>query len=243
MQERLFDVVSSQLEKIRTTQKNAISEAAQLMATAIANNGVVQVFGSGHSQIGGLEMFYRAGGLVPVNVLYAPCLSVYPHAAWSTYFERQEGLSKSILECEKVSSNDIAIIASVSGRNAVPIEMAMELKKRGLKIIVLTSMVYAERVTSRHPSGKLLYELADVVIDTCCEYGDASLSMEGCKGSFAPTSSITLFTILEALEAETVERLVKAGIEPPLFVSSNVDGGDAINNALMNRYRDRIHGF
>ena len=119
----------------------------------------------------------------------------------------------------------------------------MELKKRGLKIIVITSMIYAEKTSSRHSSGKLLYELGDVVIDNCSAYGDAALSMEGCESRFAPTTSITTFTILEALEAKTVELLVQAGIDPPLFTSSNVDGGDAINEALMDRYRDRISAF
>lgn len=243
MQERFFDEIMSQIGQIRSTQADAIRAAARLMADAIENGGIIQMFGSGHSQIGGLEMFYRAGGLVPVNVLYAPCLAVYPHAAWSTYFERQEGLAKSLLSCETVSAGDVAIISSVSGRNAVPIEAAMELKKKGLKIIVLTAMDYADKVTSRHSSGKLLYELGDVVIDICCKYGDASLTMENCDGAFAPTSSITSFAVLEALEAETVELLVKDGVQPPLFTSSNVDGGDARNQALMDQYRSRIHGF
>lgn len=243
MQEQFFEVVSGQIEQIRTTQKEAIGKAARLMADAIERGGLIQMFGSGHSQLGGLELFYRAGGLVPVNILYAPCLSVYPHAAWSTYFERQEGLARALLVSEHVEPRDVAILSSVSGRNAVPIEMAEALREKGLKIIVLTSMAYAGRTQSRHPSGKLLHEFGDVVIDLCCAYGDAALRMDGVEDAFAPTSSIAQFTVLEALEAETVALLVKDGVTPPLFMSSNVDGGDSKNAALMDRYRDRIHGF
>lgn len=243
MQDRFFDTITAQIAQIRTTQREKINSAARMMADTIKGDGIIHIFGSGHSQIAGLEMFYRAGGLVPVNVIYAPCLSVYPHAAWSTYFERQEGLAEKLLERENIQPGDMAIVTSVSGRNAVPIEMAMALKERGVRLVVLTAGSYIGKVTSRHPSGKLLYELGDIVLDMCCAYGDASLDAEGLEGHFAPTSSIVAFTLLEALVAQTVELLLQDGVEPPLFTSSNVDGGDAKNEALMEKYKDRIHGF
>lgn len=235
-----FEKVKEILENVEITQKDAIENSAIMVAEAIKNDGVLHVFGCGHSQMYAMEVFYRAGGLVPVNAILTPALSLSPTAPLSTFGERQEGLAKAILDNENVSESDIILIVSTSGRNAVPIEMAIEAKNRGLKVIALTSYKFAESVTSRHKTGKKFYEFADVVLDNCGVSGDAAMEIDGLEAKFGPTSSVIGFTIIQSIIVQAVAHLVESGVKPPIWVSSNLDNGDKINREYIEKYRGRI---
>jgi len=235
-----FKEIHELLKKVEEKESENIVNASQIIADSIANDGVLHVFGCGHSQMYAMELFYRAGGLVPVNAILTPALSLAPTAPFSTFGERQEGLAKLILDAENVKKQDVMLIVSTSGRNSVPIEMAIEAKNKGLKVIVLTSMAFTNEVTSRHKSGKKLYELADVVLDNHGESGDAALETSGVESKFGPTSSVVGFTILQAIIAQVIESLSQKGIDPPIYVSSNLDKGDEINKEHIEKYRNRI---
>lgn len=234
--------LSKQLHEQFTQEQDSISKSASLMCDAIEHEGLIHVFGSGHSQMFALEMFYRSGGLVPVNALLYPQMSVPPIALMSSVFERLEGWADAALDFENVNSNDVFICASVSGRNGSVIDMALAAKMRGCKIIALTSIKYSSQVASRHSSGHRLMDLADVVIDLKCPLGDASLSIEGVESKFSPTSSILGMAVINALVAQTVENCVKRNIDPPLWVSANLDSrkGEMINKEHVKKYSSRI---
>lgn len=187
-----------------------------------------------------MEIFYRAGGLVPVNAILTPALALEPKAPLSTKGERIEGLAKSILDNEVTSENDVMLIASTSARNAVPIEMAEEAKKRGMKVITLLSKDFAESVKSRHPSGKKTYDYADVVLDNRGVSGDAVMEIDSLETKFGPTSSIIGFTIIQAIIVQTIGNLADEGLTPPIWVSSNLDKGDEINKKHIRKYRKRL---
>lgn len=221
-------------------QSEAIDDGAQLIANAIKQNGVLHVFGCGHSQMYAEEIFYRAGGLVPVNPILEPGLSLRPSAPKSTWFERLEGYASLIWEHERTEAGEVVLIASTSGRNVVPVEMALEAKKRNLSVIALTSTIFSEGVESRHPSGKKLLDIADVVLDGKAPKGDAVMELPSLKAKFGPVSSIVGFTLLQALMVEVVSRLVQDGVTPPVWVSSNLDEGDAINREYIHTYKKRI---
>ncbi len=235
-----LEKIKDLLARVEETQGENIQKAAALVAEAIKGGGLLHVFGCGHSQMYAMEVFYRAGGLVPVNAILTPALSLEPTAPLSTFAERQLGLAKAILDNEDVSPGDVMMIASTSARNAVPIEMAMEAKKRGMKVITLLSEEFARSVTSRHPSGKKTYDFADVVLDNCGVAGDAIMEIEGLETRFGPTSSVIGFAILQAVVVEAISLLVQEGIQPPIWVSSNLDKGDAINKGYIEEYRKRI---
>lgn len=235
-----FKEIRGLLDKVEETQGQAIEDSAKLIADSIKSGGVLHVFGCGHSQMYAMEVFYRAGGLVPVNAILTPALSLEPTAPLSTQGERQVGLAKAILDNENINENDTLFIVSVSGRNAVPVEMAMEAKERGLKIITLTSYDFSKNVTSRHESGKKTYELADVILDNCGIVGDAIMEIEGLEPKFGPTSSVIGFAILQSVMVQVVENLVKDGVKPPIWVSSNLDKGDDINKEYIQKYKNRI---
>lgn len=234
-----FDTTIAELQRAKETQLEEIQEAAAMIADCIAADGLLHVFGCGHSQILAEEILYRAGGLVPVNAMLELPLSLQ-EASKSTFFERLEGYAKVIFDSYQTSPGEVIIIISTSGRNAVPVEMAMAAKERGLKVVSLTSLAYSQGVNSRHPSGKKLYELADVVLDNGAILGDAAIEVAGVPYKVGPTSAVVGIAILWALVVEVVNILVERGVEPPIWLAANVPGGDDVVADYIQEYRHRI---
>lgn len=229
-------VIKAQMETQFEQEGPNIERAAEYCAASVSSGRVIHVFGCGHSQMFAMEVFYRAGGLVPVNALLIPHLALFPKAKLSTLQERIEGFAGEYLDLEDTDPRDTMIIVSVSGRNAGVVDMALEAKKIGMKVVALTSKQFAGSTTSRHSSGKHLMDVADVVIDVKCVSGDAVLEMEGLEPRFCGTSTVLGMAIMESIIAQTVENCVKAGYTPPIYVSSNLDKGDAINAEHIKNY-------
>jgi uncharacterized phosphosugar-binding protein len=195
-----------------------------------------------HSSLPIQDLVYRAGGFMLINPIFGPgiaSLDIQP-ATMSSEIERLQGYARILLDSNPIEPGDVLILVSVSGRNAVPIEMAQLAQERGIKVIGLTSRIYTEAFTSRHPSGKKMYEFADVVLDNKVDAGDAMLEAEGMPQKFCPASGVTSIAILHALVAATIEELLSRGITPPVFLAGNVDGGMEYNARLVKQYKDRI---
>lgn len=235
-----YDTVMDQMIHQFHDEKKCIEETAQACAESVMKNRLIHVFGCGHSQMFAMEVFYRAGGLVPVNALLIPHLALFPKAKLSTLQERVEGFCGEYLELEHVSSDDTMIIVSISGRNAGVVDMALTAKKIGMKVIALTSRKFSGSVSSRHSSGKNLMDVADVVIDIKCVEGDACLSMPQMETKFTGTSTILGMLVMDCIMARTVELCVESGMTPPVYVSSNLDRGDKINAEYIRQYQDLI---
>ena len=238
--EEYFQIVMNQLNQQFDEEKANIEKAATYCAQSIMKNRVIHVFGCGHSQMFAMEVFYRAGGIVPVNALLIPHLALFPKAKLSTLQERVEDFSNQYLDLEDTSKDDTMIIVSVSGRNAGVVDMALEAKKIGMKVIALTSEKFSDSVSSRHSSGKMLKDVADVVVDIKCIEGDACLSMDKVIPMFCGTSTVLGMTVMNSIMARTVEVCVDNGVIPPIYVSSNLDRGDAINAAHIEKYNKLI---
>jgi uncharacterized phosphosugar-binding protein len=157
--------------------------------------------------------------------------------------ERLPGYAAVVLGKHNLEAGDVLLIASNSGRNAVPIEAALEARQLGLKVIALTSLAHSQSVPSRHPSGKKLAELADVVLDNCGRPGDAALEVADLPGRLCPTSTTIGVTLLHWLVYEVVQRLLERGITPEVTISANLPGGDAHNAAGFARYRARARSL
>lgn len=235
-QQNFYRAVTKQLSTLMEVNEKGFADAASSCADSIEQGRVVHVFGTGHSQMFAMEVFYRAGGLVPINALLSPHYALFPTAKLSTLQERVEGFSNEYLLLENVSEKDTLIIVSISGRNPSAVDMALEAKRIGMTVISLTSLAFSEGVSSRHSSGKLLKEVSDIIIDIPCEKGDAVLSIEGLAPKFCGTSTVLGMTAMETIIAETVESLVERGVTPPIYVSSNLDEGDAINAEYIKEY-------
>lgn len=236
--EAILKIINQIVEKERET----IFEAAELIAQAIADGKLIHVFGTGgHSVMGAMEVFYRAGGLVPINPLFPPGISVidsHPNT------ERLEGYASLILEYYGVKEGDILIIVNVNGINAVTIESALEAKKRGATVIAVTSPEFSRSVPpgipARHSSNKNLCDLGDIVIDVHVPPGDAVVELEGLDLKVAASSTIAVCFALNALFATVTEKLLARGITPPIWKSANVPGGDEANRKYREKYFHKI---
>jgi uncharacterized phosphosugar-binding protein len=240
---KYFDVIYQLLKNMQETQMNNIYEAADVVCEVIKNNGILHVFGTGHSHMLAEEPFYRAGGLVSVNPIFEPSLMLHEGALKSSYMERLEGFAEILAEHHKISGSDAIIISSNSGRNAVPIEMAIAARKRGAKVIVITCLAHSKMVKSRHSSGKRLFEVADIVIDNCGVPGDAILEVNELPQKISPTSTVTGVVIMNSIIAEAIERLLAKGIKPLVFQSANSDGGEQLAGQLIQELAGRIKSF
>ncbi|MBN9311348.1 sugar isomerase domain-containing protein, partial [Devosia sp.] len=200
------------------------------------------VAGSGHSHLLAEEVFYRAGGIAAAQAILDPDLMLHLGAERSTLLEREEGRAERALADYPVGPGDVVFIASNSGRNAYPIEMALAAKARGALTIAITSMRHATAITSRHGSGKLLYQVTDLVLDNGGEYGDAALVV-GHDRRMGPTSTIAGVFILNAVLAEAVDKLAGIGVDVDVYQSANMQGAEAAAQEMIRRWQARIRGL
>ena len=230
------------LEQIATHEWPAIRTAAESVAGTVARGGLVHVFGTGHSHMLAEEMFYRAGGLAAINPILVESLMLHAGAEESTRLERVAGTAESIFSDVPMKEGDTLIIASNSGGNAVCGEMARLAADAGASIIAIISTRHAETSGPRD-DGSRLDLVADILIDNHGAVGDASVSVEGLSRRVAPTSTVAGAAIINAIVAEAVEILTERGDTVEFFSSSNVDGGDAVNAALIARYREVVRAL
>lgn len=239
---RYIDHIKNLIDRILEEQYQNISKAAEIIALAVEKGNSIFVFGCSHAGIITEELFYRTGGLALINPIFNPTLMLNTRPVTLTSkVERIEGFGKEIISQSPLKENDVILIHSVSGRNPVVIDAAIQAKKIGAYVIGLTNLTYSNKVTSRHSSGKKLYEIVDLVIDNCGDFEDTSIEIEGLKQKVAPTSTIAGAIIVNTIVVETAAILLSKGITPPIFHSANVDGGDEFNKKIFEKYKDRIH--
>jgi uncharacterized phosphosugar-binding protein len=234
--------VSIRLEKLAGPNQ-AIDDSIALIADSLEAGGVVQAFGTGHSEAFAMEIAGRAGGLIATNRIALRTLVLRGDrdvsALGGAEFERDPNIGENLLALFDVQPKDIFIIASNSGVNGSILGVALAAKARGHKLIAVTSLDHTMRVTPKHPSGKRLSEVADVSIDNLAPYGDSTLTLEGGIGVGA-VSSITAAFIAQRITIGVAETMRQRGKTPPVYISANIPGGDEHNRALEDLYGARI---
>ena len=234
-------IVTETIDAAYGTQKEVIARAAETIAEAIENKRNVFVFGCSHAGIIAEEVFYRTGGLAVINPIFFPgmMLNCRP-ITMTSKLERLPGLGKTIFEQNHPGRGDVLIIHSVSGRNSVPVDMAMCAKDAGVTTICITNLNYSGAVTARHPSGKRLFEVCDIVIDNKGEVGDAAAEIDGLPEKIGPTSTAVGTALINAIVIDAVNKMMADGIVPPVLMSANLDGGDEHNDRIFREYADNI---
>ena len=238
--EQFATTVQEMLHRTTEQQGDAIRAGGALVFRTLELGGLVHTFGTGHSHLLAEEIFSRAGGLLPVNVIQSAPLMLHEDAVASGDWERLAGVAAVLLEHAAVDpTRDTLIVVSNSGRNAVPVEAAEWARARGVPIIALTSLAHSRSQSALAPSGKKLYELADVVLDNAGQPGDSLVEVRpGLR--VAATSTILGAFLLQRVVLSAVEQCVAAGIRPPVLTSGNVAGAREANAQLVAKYPGRL---
>jgi uncharacterized phosphosugar-binding protein len=243
--EKYYDAIKRILREIKEKEMANIKKAADLITEKIVNDEVIWAFGTGgHSIMGAMELFTRAGGLAAISPIFPPGIAnieSHPNT------ESLVGYAEKILDYYRVKKGDLLIEINVNGINAVTIDTALECRKRGIKIIAVTSSEFskgaAPGIPNRHPSNKNLFELADLVVDAHVPPGDAVVEIEGFDLKVSSSSTVAIAFIANSIVAEVVENLVKKGITPEVFKSGNIAGGKERNRPLHEKYYWRVKHY
>ncbi|MYR62453.1 sugar isomerase domain-containing protein [Streptomyces sp. SID625] len=239
---QFFDAAIGLLQRVRDEEADSITAAGTLLADTVAAGGRLFAFGAGHSSLAAQDVVYRAGGLALMNLLTVPGtvgVDVMP-ATLGSALERVDGLAAAVLDSSPLRAGDTLVIVSLSGRNALPVDMALHARSLGIHVIGVTSVAYASETSSRHSSGTYLKDHCDLVLDSKIAIGDAELTLDTVPAPFAPASTVVTSALLQAVLATAAGVLAERGIEPPLLRSGNVDGGLEWNSRVFDQYADRI---
>jgi uncharacterized phosphosugar-binding protein len=238
-----LDALAPILAQVARQAGGPVQEAAELVVASLRAGGVVQAFGTGHSEALAMEFAGRAGGLVPSNRISLRDVVIFggepPDVLGEAHLERDPSIARRLYDLARPAAADVFVIGSNSGVNGSVVELAQLVKGRGHRLIAITSFTQTAALESRHPSGGKLIDQADVALDNGAPYGDAVLPLPG-GGTVCAVSSITGVLLAQLVVAEVVRRLLAAGETPPIYLSANLPGGDDHNSVLEDRYAGRI---
>jgi len=237
--------VTGLLGKIEKDSRESIAQAAELMSEAVVADELIHVIGTGgHSNMGAMELFWRAGGLVSINALLDPGIDLAHGAKHSNIMERTLGYGKSVLDSYDLKEGEVLVIVNAYGINTMTIEVALESKKKGLKTIGVGSVSFADFVPknhpARHPSGKSLHEVVDVFVNNHMPQGDAVVKFDNLEQKVAPVSTLCNSFALNLMVVKTVEKILEKGVIPSIWTSANLPGGDEANKKYEEKYSARI---
>lgn len=223
------------LKKAAEEQSGAVSAAALAASEAVSRGGLIYLFGTGHSHLMAEEGHFRAGGLACVVPILASTIMLHEGAIASTQFERTPGIAPIVLGRYPISSNDVLIVFSTSGVNAVPVEAARYGRERGAHVVAMTSVAYSVAAAK---GRERLADVADTVIDTGAPPGDAAIAIDGDLRA-GPVSTVIAAGLLNAVLVQVASNLVESGLEAPVYVSANMPGAVERNRELAELYRAR----
>lgn len=232
-----FENIRHLLDEIENEESKEMTEAAQEIAKSIENGGILQLFGSGHSSLIAQETYYRAGGLVPAKAIQIEGLMLHSGAISSS--ENEKNLSKVEEYWQEISleQHDVLVVISTSGRNPIPVEIALRAKKLGITVIALQSLFYRQQ-PSRHPSGKRLEDVASIILNSHVPVGDGVINNQ--QHQYGPVSTIIGTTILNEVIVQAIQILQSNNIEPPVFSSNNIEAENN-NEDWIQKYQNRIN--
>jgi uncharacterized phosphosugar-binding protein len=228
--------LADRITSIRSTAAQSLERAAEVMAACIQHDGLIYIFGSGHSHMLAEEAHFRAGGLAAAVPMLAAATMLHEAATVGTKLERLPGLVPALLARYPVGPKDVMIVVSTSGVNAAPVEAAMFGKARGATVIAITSESYSQAAANGRPR---IADLADIVLDNGAPPGDATQDVGADGLMVGPVSTVIGAALLNAALAETARRLIASGGPAPIYVSANMPGATDRNEDLIRRYQPR----
>ena len=233
-----FEEVQALLTIVGEQEKQSIKESVDHISKAVMSDGIIHLFGSGHSHILTEEVFYRAGGLAAIRPIFVEDLMLFKGASRSSQLERQNDLSEKFMHDEDIRPGDVCIVISSSGVNPVPIDVATIAKEKGAFVIGLTSPEYAKSCPSRHKQKHYLHDVVDLVIDNHIAKGDTLLKSNNIP--FGSGSTVVGAVLLNMVFTQVIQTIIESGETPPVFLSSNIEGADEHNQKIIAKYKTRI---
>lgn len=230
----------SLLGQVAITQQDSVAASVKLFADALSANKLIHTFGTGHSHLLAEEIFYRAGGLASIYPILDERLMLHRDVVKGSQYERLPDLAEELILKHPIAVGDVVIVISNSGGNQVTIDLVKLAKAEGAKVIAVTSINHATSSSARSHATQKIHQLADVILDNSGIVGDASVRVAGSLMSVGPTSTVIGGALLQSVVVGAVAELIKRGIEPEIFLSSNLANGDENNAALFDKYRSLI---
>ena len=232
--DKYYFEITKVLDTVYKTQKDNISKAAEAIAETIKNDGIIYMFGCGHSHLIALDCFYRAGGLANVCPVLDADLMLYDGAAKSSVLEKTSGIAEHVVKRYCLTENDTFVVISTSGGNAAPIEAAQFAKMAGATTISITSMAYVGKKPNH------LSEVTDIVLDNCAPYGDAVIDIPNSVVKMGSVSTVSSSYLANSMILKAVEICAEQGIDVPAYKSGNIEGGAEYNKQIIDKYLPRI---
>ena len=237
--DRLRDILTF----IETEQAEPISTAAKKLADVVRQDGIIYMFGTGHSHCAAEDLVSRAGGLAAIDLIYDPASAGEFGMAKAGYMERLVGVGQTTLRFSGISQKDALVVVSNSGLNNEPVEAALYGRELGVPVIVITSVSYSSSHRTRHSGGKKLMDLADVVIDTGVPFPDAMIKMKGLEQPMGPASTAVSIIVGHVLCLSIASLLLQQGARPDVYFSGNLDSAEEHNLGLWEKYRGRVRSL
>ncbi|NLJ63803.1 MAG: SIS domain-containing protein [Christensenellaceae bacterium] len=233
------------INAIHSEEKEAILTAARMMAEQVKQDRLIHVFGpGGHSNLGAMEIFFRAGGLMHINAILNQETMLNNGALKSMNVERLPGYGRIIIEDYGLGKEDLLIVVNAYGINSATIDAALTAKENGAKLIGVCSFEHAINTppdhVARHPSKKNLQDIVDCAVDCKIKVGDAVIKLENFEQKIGALSTFANAYVLNCMVIECINMLVNENIKPPVWMSGNATGGDAWNQQFIDRFKDRI---
>lgn len=239
-----FDEAEALLERIATTQAGALEETAQVCAATIAADGLVHLFGTGHSRMPVEEMFPRYGSFPGFHPIVELSMSNHFDVVGTNgqrqamFIERMPGLADVILDNFSFGPDDVMVVFSANGLTAVPVEMARGARRRGCKIIAVTGVAQSRSGEPDPAVGSRLLDEADIVIDLCTHEADAMVTVPGLDTPVGPGSTLAYVAIVNSLKVRIAQLLVEKGVTPPVITRASVVGAERSRALFESAYRE-----
>ena len=245
--QRYFTIMQAVVENVVNTQEENMAKAANILANTTKNEGIIHLFGSGHSSLIAEDVFWRAATLANVHAIFESAVAGINEVTKTSKIEKLEGIGQVIVDYNRIMPPDAIICISNSGNNAATVDVALAAKERGVPVIAITNVTYADQLTTHHSSGKKLKDVADVVIDNCSLYGDAAVELDGFPQKVGATSTIPAAFIVPALLVQTCENLLEDGVQPDVYYNGHLAYEDPNiklhNDALVDKYFYKIRNL
>ena len=245
--QRYFTIMQEVVENVFNTQEDNMAKAAKILASTTKNEGIIHLFGSGHSSLIAEDVFWRAATLANVHAIFESAVAGINEVTKTSKIEKLEGIGQVIVDYNRIMPPDAIICISNSGNNAATVDVALAAKERGVPVIAITNVTYADQLTTHHSSGKKLKDVADVVIDNCSLYGDAAVELDGFPQKVGATSTIPAAFIVPALLVQTCENLLEDGVQPDVYYNGHLAYEDPNiklhNDALVDKYFYKIRNL